>query len=234
MISYHNSPVNVLASSSDANSIVCASNPQILLDAGLLYKKLLKKLEFNIPKHCLITHEHKDHSNAIQDIIKHTPINIYTSQGTAEKIGITKYHRLHICKHNTPFKIENITITPFETIHDAKEPLGFVIETDKMKILFAVDTAYLKYNIRNLTHIAAECNYDIETLKEKVKQKKINFTLAKRITQTHQSAEELKIYIDKIDKSRLKEIHLLHKSNNNLSDKKVEQIFKKYKEIIYE
>ena len=99
----------------------------LLLECGIPYKEIQKALNFRVSEiaGCLITHEHKDHSKAIKDIMK-AGIDCYMSQGTAGTLGISG-HRANIIKAKQQFRIGTWSILPFETQHDAAEPLGFLL-----------------------------------------------------------------------------------------------------------
>lgn len=69
----------------------------------------------------LITHEHKDHCKYVTNFALNG-INIYSSAGTFGKLNL-KGHRFKSVKKLQQFSIENFTILPFDTQHDAAEPL---------------------------------------------------------------------------------------------------------------
>ena len=62
-----------LASSSKGHaSLVCDGDTNILLECGLTHKKLLQMVGFALReiKACLITHEHKDHSSCVKQLLE--------------------------------------------------------------------------------------------------------------------------------------------------------------------
>ena len=99
----------------------------LLLECGIKYKDIQKRLNFRASEiaACLVSHEHKDHSKAVPDMMR-ASVNCYMSQGTVEALGLSG-HRLHIIKARQQFSIGTWTILPFETQHDAAEPLGFLL-----------------------------------------------------------------------------------------------------------
>ena len=68
---------------------------------------------------------YKDHCKAVGDIAK-AGIDVYMSAGTKEAIGVGG-HRVKVVKAREQFNVGTFTILPFETEHDAKEPLGYLI-----------------------------------------------------------------------------------------------------------
>jgi phosphoribosyl 1,2-cyclic phosphodiesterase len=113
------------------------------------------------------------------------------------------------------FEIDSWYILPFDLVHDAAEPLGFVCVSGDERLLFATDTAYIKYVMPGLTHICIECNYDEETLSKNVIQGKIDPVLRQRVIENHMSLDRVKAMLSANDLSRVEEIWLLHLSDGN-------------------
>jgi phosphoribosyl 1,2-cyclic phosphodiesterase len=142
-------------------------------------------------------------------------IDCYMSQGTAEALGLSG-HRLHIIKARQQFRIGTWTILPFETQHDAAEPLGFLLANqDGEKLLYATDTYYIRYCFHGLTHVAIECNYSMDILKRNVDAGTVPKELKGRILKSHFSLENVKEFLKANDLSKVQEIWLLHMSNGN-------------------
>lgn len=155
-----------------------------------------------------------DHAGAIEEIIG-CGIDTYTSQGTKEALRVNG-HRVKTIKAKEQFRIGTWTILPFETQHDAKEPLGFLLQSDNgEKLLFATDTYYVRYKFSGLNYIMVECNYAADILKENVESGKINPYLEKRLLKSHFSLENVKEFLKANDLSDVKEIYLLHLSESN-------------------
>jgi len=87
-------------------------------------------------------------------------VDAYLSQGTAEALGLDG-HRWHAVLAGQQFEVGTLNILPFETEHDAAEPLGFLLQSRLTgeKLLYATDTYYIRYWFTGLTHIMIECNY---------------------------------------------------------------------------
>ena len=137
------------------------------------------------------------------------------SQGTAEALGLSG-HRLHIIKAKQQFRIGTWAILPFETQHDAQEPLGFLLANqDGEKLLYATDTYYIRYRFQGLTHIMIEANYCMDILKRNVEAETVPKALKNRLLKSHFSLENVKRFLQANDLSRVQEIWLLHLSNGN-------------------
>ena len=155
-----------------------------------------------------------DHSKAVKDIMR-AGIDCYMSRGTAEALGISG-HRLHIIKAKQQFRIGTWTILPFETQHDATEPLGFLLANQAgEKLLYATDTYFIRYRFRGLTHIAVECNYSMDILKRNVDAGTLPKEFKNRLLKSHFSLENVKRFLQANDLSKVQGIWLLHLSDNN-------------------
>ena len=145
----------------------------------------------------------------------HAGIDCYMSRGTAEALGISG-HRINVIKTKQQFRIGTWTILPFETQHDAAEPLGFLLANqDGDKLLYATDTYYIRYRFQGLTHIAVECNYSSDILKRNVEAGAVPKELKSRILKSHFSLENVKRFLQANDLGKVQEIWLLHMSNGN-------------------
>ena len=64
--------LKVLASGSKGNCYILESpTGSLLIEAGIHWKEILKGLDYDISKvvACLISHEHKDHSKAVIEVM---------------------------------------------------------------------------------------------------------------------------------------------------------------------
>jgi phosphoribosyl 1,2-cyclic phosphodiesterase len=191
----------------------------LLLECGIKINDILRNLEFGVSSlaGCLVSHGHNDHSKAVKDLMKFG-VDIYLSQGTAEEItGLGPWrHRINIIKARQQFRIGTWTILPFETQHDAAEPLGFLLANqDGEKCLYLSDTMYCKYRFHGLTHVAIECNYSLDILRLNVEAGLVEPALKNRILKSHFSLENVKKFLQANDLGKVQEIWLLHLSDNN-------------------
>ena len=155
-----------------------------------------------------------DHSKAVKDIMR-AGIDCYISAGTAEALGLSG-HRVHIIKARQQFRIGTWTILPFDTQHDATEPLGFLLANqDGERLLYATDTYFIRYRFRGLTHILVECNYALDILQKNVAAGLVPAAVKDRVLRSHFSLENVKGFLRANDLSEVREIHLLHLSDNN-------------------
>lgn len=210
--------LKVVASSSSGNCYLLANKKEtLILECGIVYKKIQEGLEFDSEKvvGCLVTHEHKDHSKSIEQLNKNG-IDVYTSKGTIQALGLNENYRLKVIKSHEKIKIGGFTILPFDTQHDAEEPLGFLIQHQDMgKLLFITDSYYCKYTFKGVDHILVECNYKKEILEENIQNGIVPECLKDRITRSHFEIENVKDFLKSSDLSSTKNIVLIHLSGQN-------------------
>jgi len=212
--------IHVLASGSRGNCYrVTDGRTPLLLECGISINDILRNLKFGVSSlaGCLLSHGHSDHSRAVKDLMKFG-VDIYLSQGTADEIsGLGPWrHRINIIKAKQQFRIGTWAVLPFETQHDAAEPLGFLLANQAGdKLLYATDTYYIRYRFRGLTHIAVECNYSLDILKRNVEAGAVPKELKSRILKSHFSLENVKQFLLANDLSKVQEIWLLHLSDGN-------------------
>ena len=206
-----NMKFETLASSSAGNAYIVSDNDtRILLECGVSHKKLQKLSGFSLSdfQACLVSHEHKDHAKSVDELISRG-MAVYMSQGTAEAL---ETEGVELMEHMEQFSVGSLDIVPFDTFHDAAEPLGFLIKsrTDGDVLAFATDTVNLRYKFPGLNILAIEANYDkyilerCERMPEKVRY---------RITNSHMEIDTLCDYLRSLDLSQCREIHLLHLSD---------------------
>lgn len=213
--------LTVLASSSAGNCYrVSDGTTSLLLECGIPWAKIKKGLKFKTSEisGVLVSHEHGDHAKSVKDAAK-AGLDIYTSKGTAEAVGVIG-HRIHRVKAKQQVTIGTWTVLFFETVHDAAEPLGFLLmsQTSGAKVMFITDTSYCRYRFTKLTHMMIECNFSDAILAENVAAGRVHPAMAKRVQASHMSIDRVCELLQANDLSCLREIHLMHLSNGNSNE----------------
>lgn len=205
-----------LASSSHGNAyIVSDRETRILLECGISRRKLQQLSGFRVSdvSACVLSHEHKDHSGCVADLIA-GGMPVYMSEGTAVALGLegAVLEAAEAVEHRKQITVGTIDIVPFATFHDAKEPLGFLFRSrlDGDILAFATDTVNLNYRFPGVTILAIEANFDkyilerCQRMPEKVRH---------RVSNTHMEIDVLCEYLRKLDLSACRDIFLLHLSD---------------------
>lgn len=203
--------IDAIASSSHGNLyIVSDRDTRILLECGLSRRKTLKALGADMlgVQGILVSHEHKDHAACAGDMIVEG-MKVYMSEGTGEALELEGYIPI---ADREQFEIGTLGIVPFAVFHDAAEPLGFLIKSrvDGDTLAFATDTVNLAYRFPVVNILAIEANYDKNILE---RSEKLPEKIKKRIGNAHMEIRTLCAYLQSLDLSKCREIHLLHLSD---------------------
>lgn len=200
----------------------------ILIDAGVGIRRITKTLrEYGVSmdkiRGVLITHDHADHIKTAGCLaIKHN-LPIYATEGVHFGIHRSKYTQgelyssKKIIEKETPFSIENFSITAFEVLHDSIENVGYHIKFDEQTFVLATDVGQITPTVREYAskanHLVIEANYDDEMLENghypaHLKQRISN---GRGHLSNHLSAE----FLGSIYNESLKNIWLCHLSQDN-------------------
>lgn len=206
----------VLDSGSKGNAyILKGQDSSLLLECGIRWKDILKGLNYNIKNvdGCLISHSHKDHSRAINDVIQ-AGIDVYAGEDTFSYANI-KNHRMRPIWSEKQVSIGRFIVLPFELEHDVPN-LGFLIQHPEMgKMVYITDTMYCKYKFKGLNHILIECNYSKALIDENLYNNETILPVRDRVVESHMSLETCKEFLQANDLSQIKNIVLIHLSDNN-------------------
>ncbi len=208
--------IQVLASGSGGNCYrITDGNTPLLLEAGIPWRLIKVGLEFRTSEIAgvLLSHNHLDHCKAAKDAIK-AGLDIYCTEGTKKAVGLSG-HRVKVIEPLKQFKVGTWQILPFDTVHDAEEPVGYLLASGKYRVVFITDTMYCKYRFNGLTHIMAECNYSMDILRANVEAGIVDVGLKNRIIQSHFSLANVKEFLKANVLSRVEQIILLHLSDDN-------------------
>lgn len=162
----------VISSGSKANcTYIEAGDTRILIDCGLSAKQTeLRLLERGLAPDkidaIIVTHEHSDHIHGIPTFSKRYRIPVYSNEGTSRHLK----NPFAIERFSTgdEFWIGGLRISPFSIVHDAEDPVGFVIRAEGLKFTQATDlgrvTPLVLESIRESNAIVLESNHDQELL----------------------------------------------------------------------
>lgn len=208
--------IRPLASSSEGNAYLVSDGvTQFLLDCGLPIKQLKQATGYNLTSlaGCLVTHQHGDHAKAAADLMR-AGVDVYMSTGTAQALALSG-HRLKLVSAREQFALGSWTILPFEAIHDAEEPLNYLLAGPGGKLAYITDTAYCPYRFSGLTHILLEVNYARDILDANVESGALPAAMRRRIIRSHMGLDTAKDFLRANDLSQVREIWLIHLSDGN-------------------
>ena len=191
---------------------------ELLLDAGLAFKDIQRYCRFNFVHLCgvLVTHQHGDHCKAVPDLLK-LGHRVYMLKDTAEAIYVVGHHKVVYITPKIQFSVGNFTILPFELEHDVPN-VGFLITDGEEKLLYITDTYYCRYTFKDVDHILVECNHSYEILKNKVYDDELSKQRMERLVKSHFALENVIKFLQSMDLSKCKDIHLIHLSNENSNE----------------
>src|SRR5690625_7938122 len=98
--------IKTLASGSSGNAYhISDEQTELLIECGINFRDIQIALDFQTRDiaGCLISHEHKDHTKGLKDVLK-AGIDVYASAGTIESENIT-HHRLKPIQAKKQFEI---------------------------------------------------------------------------------------------------------------------------------
>ena len=225
----YNLAVCILASGSKGNSIyISDGNTAILIDAGLSGAEIERRLQSrnlsakNLDA-ILVSHEHTDHIQAVGVLSRRYQLPVYISPKTkkvSSRLG--NVHDLRTFECGTTFQINNMTIHPFSTSHDAEDPVGFTIGQNGTIIGIATDlgiaTAMVKQHLKNCSLLIIEFNHDPVMLEQGPYPWPIKQRIKSRTG--HLSNVESKKLLEELQHDSLKHVILAHLSDTNNTPQK--------------
>jgi len=203
--------------SSSAGNLYAVSDgtTKIMIECGVDFREIQKCFNFGLSSlaGCLISHGHGDHAKSWQKVSAYTPV--YMLKDTAEALGASGYNIKHYAP-KTAFDVGTLKVLPFDTFHDVPS-CGFYITSRETKeaVLFAIDTAVLRYTFGNVHYAMIECNYQREILNNAVDGGHLDSVGRNRIIRAHLGFDAMLEVIKGLNQNTLKEIHILHLSNRH-------------------
>ena len=205
--------IKVIASGSSGNAyLIGDGHTLLLLDAGIPFKRIQIGCGFRTSTidACLVTHRHGDHAVAIPKLLQRG-IAIYSNEDVA---GLHDgVQELPTLREHT---VGTLRILPFEAEHDVP-CYGYQVTSEETgeKLVYITDSAYVRYTFTGLTHIMIEANYAQDIIIDNVRDERVQLSLAARVMETHMSIETLLDLLRSNDMTKVRQIYLLHLSDNN-------------------
>lgn len=157
-----------IGSSSSGNStMIYNDDTHILIDCGVSMRSVIEKTGRREFDALLLSHEHSDHITGAGPIGRKTQVPIYIHEVVYEaKKDLFDGCVIKHMDETSVIQIGSFVIKPFSTKHDAKHPLGFVIEEPATGVIlcYLTDTGNISKTMREATKncnaFFLECDYD--------------------------------------------------------------------------
>ena len=169
--------LTVFASGSTGNcALVQGGGRSVLIDAGISARRIRTALvEGAVDPRCLdgifITHEHADHISGLPVFTKQCAVPIFAPATVAAALlqlhpGLGGYVRA--ISTETSLSLGCMTVTPFPTMHDTPQSVGYRLEAEGAALAIATDTGcvtdtMLQY-LTGAGGVLIEANHDIRML----------------------------------------------------------------------
>ena len=226
--------VCMLASGSRGNAIyISDGRTALLIDAGLsginIERRLASKgLSPNDLQGIIVSHEHSDHIQGVGVLSRRFKLPVYISRKTAEAASqIGKPHVSVFFECGTSFNINNLKIHPFSTSHDARDPAGFSIQSNGLKLGIATDlgiaSSVVKQHLKGCSALILEANHDRDMLIDGP----YPWPLKQRIQSRsgHLSNDTSRTLLEELVHDKLQHVILAHLSETNNTPRKAHSTF---------
>jgi phosphoribosyl 1,2-cyclic phosphodiesterase len=169
--------LTILGSGSAGNcALVQTGQCRLLVDAGLSARQIVARLEgLGVAPESLdgilLTHEHGDHTRALEIFCKKFAVPVYCNPLTAETLrrgesAGNKDWRLFAT--GSDFSVKDIAAQTFPVPHDAVDPVGFVLHGGGASLGFLTDlghaTKLVYERVRPAQTLVIETNHDEKML----------------------------------------------------------------------
>ncbi|MEO8275693.1 MAG: MBL fold metallo-hydrolase [Thermoanaerobaculia bacterium] len=216
----------VLGSGSGGNAVVVESGgTRVLIDAGFSCRELERRMrnigiEPSTISAMLLTHEHEDHVKGVDRFARKYGLPVYLTAGTmlGTVLGEEVLPRAVRIESGRPFEVGPFAIEAFSIPHDAREPVGFVLQDRAGRRLgLAADlgcrTQLAWGRLVDLDCLLLETNHDLEMLRSGPYPWSLKQRVASR--HGHLSNREAADGLPELLAERLRYIVLYHLSRTN-------------------
>jgi phosphoribosyl 1,2-cyclic phosphodiesterase len=168
--------LQVLASGSKGNAaLVCSAKTRLLVDAGLSGKELVRRMEqagvgAKQLDGIVVTHEHQDHVRGIGVLSRRFDLPVFLSRGTLESLPreVGELAHVQLVRDGCGFQIGDLQIASFSITHDARDPIGMVINNGDCRLGICTDlgvaTQLVRKKLEGCQGLLLEANHDPEML----------------------------------------------------------------------
>jgi phosphoribosyl 1,2-cyclic phosphodiesterase len=212
----------ILGSGSSGNATLAKSaHTTLLIDAGLSSKQLVaraQQLGIEAIDGILLTHEHGDHVRGLKTLLKQRNIPLYATSATAHVLRETGIQASwHTFEAGQAFAIGDVTVQSFSILHDAVDPVGYVLRCGEKNLGLISDAGHVTHSVtqhlQGMHGLYLEANYDDDLLAADTKRP---WSIKQRISSRHghlsnRQAAEL---LENISHAALRHVVLGHLSSD--------------------
>jgi phosphoribosyl 1,2-cyclic phosphodiesterase len=168
----------VLGSGSGGNAVVVeADGKRLLIDAGFSCRELVRRMrlvgiEPESISALVLTHEHGDHCRGVVRLVERYGLPFYATPGTLAEMRLTEKsaRKMNKIASGTVTEIAGFAVEPFLIPHDAREPVGMVIESSSgLRVGLAADLGNRSQlawgRLTDLDLFILETNHDLDMLR---------------------------------------------------------------------
>lgn len=191
--------LKILQTGSSGNCYLLQNKTEtLIIEAGILYKRILKGLDFNLMDvvGVVISHSHQDHSKSAEGF-KRAGIPVFDSYDSKAEKQVRTYG--------------NFVIHSFELEHDVPCMGFYILHPDMGNLVYLTDTEYCKYRFPKVNHILIEANYDARLIPE-------DHPARVHILKGHMELQTTKGFVQANKSSELRNIILCHMSAENMDE----------------
>lgn len=167
--------VCILGSGSRGNATYVSDGATaILIDAGFSAREIDRRmrqrgLDPGALDAILVTHEHGDHVRGVERLVRRHRLPVYLTAGTRQEAsGLQQLPEVFPFTCGREFRINTLVVHPFSISHDARDPAGFTIGADGVRIGVATDlgqvTSLVREHLRGCRLLILEANHDPDML----------------------------------------------------------------------
>ena len=215
----------VLGSGSGGNVLVVESGSRrLMVDAGFSCREIERRLalvgvdasEFD---GLVLTHEHSDHTRGVKRFARRHAVPVYATAGTLNEAGLHGPEiETHVVASGRPVQIGSFVIEPFDVPHDAREPIGLVVQDEAGRRIGVVADLGARSQLAwgrltDLDALVLESNHDLDMLRSGPYPWPLKQRVASR--HGHLSNREASEGLGELDSSYLQWVVLYHLSRTN-------------------
>ena len=167
----------VLGSGSGGNALVVESGSRrLIIDAGFSCREIESRLrqcqvDFDSFDGLVLTHEHGDHTRGAARFAKRHDLAVYATAGTLSELELeAKGVSTCVIRSGQTLEVGQFIVEPFDIPHDAREPVGFVVEDGAgHRVGLAADLGTWSQlvwgRLMDLDALVLETNHDLDMLR---------------------------------------------------------------------